>query len=254
MAKKSSELLRAPTEQAGGDEFLAKQRLLVVAPHADDETAGAGGLIARVKNAGGKVFVMVATVGDLEHFDSSGKVTTGGTRRNELAAAMKSLGVDDYEVLIEESALHLRLETLPRRDLADLIERKGRLATEKTRPTMIVLPAPSFNQDHEALYKAGITACRPHLASMKSFQQFVFVADAPQLAWSGPLHFKPTFYVDISGRFLDKKLEAYACHQSQIRPSPSQAGIDALRLLAETRGREISVAAAEAFECYRFVI
>jgi LmbE family N-acetylglucosaminyl deacetylase len=235
-------------------EFLRRQRLLVVAPHADDETAGAGGLIARVKDAGGKAYVMVVSVGDLEHFDATQMTTPHSTRREELTQAMRSLGVDDYEILLEEDRLHLRLETLPRRDLVDLIERKGRLATEKTRPTIIVLPAPSFNQDHEAVYKAGITACRPHLASMKSFQNFVLIADAPQLAWSGPPHFRPNFYVDISGVYLERKLAAYACHKSQIRPSPSQAGLDALRLLAETRGREISVAAAEAFECYRFVV
>ncbi len=235
-------------------QFLGRQRLLVVAPHADDETAGAGGLIARVKDAGGKAFVMVMSTGDLLHFDDTGRKTRKKTRRDELAAAMKMLEVDDWEIVFEDTRLHLRLETLPRRDLADQIERRARLATEKTRPTMIVLPAPSFNQDHEAVYKAGVTACRPHLPSMKAFQSFVLVADAPQLAWGAGAAFRPNLYADISGRFLDLKLKAYACHASQIRPEPSQAGLGALRFLAETRGREISVAAAEAFECHRFVI
>lgn len=235
-------------------EFLSKQRLLVVAPHADDETAGAGGLMTRTKAAGGKVFVMVASTGDLDHFDATGKITSKTTRRDELAGAMKALEVDDYEILFEDDKLHLRLETLPRRDLVDWIERKGRLSLEGCKPTMIVLPAPSYNQDHEAVYRAGITACRPHLAEFKVFQSFVLIADAPQLAWSGPPYFKPNFYVDVSGAYLERKLQAYACHKSQLRPSPSQAGLDALRLLAEVRGREISVAAAEAFECYRFVI
>ena len=235
-------------------QFLAKQRLLVVSPHADDETAGAGGLMARVKQAGGKVYVMVLSTGDLLHFDTTGKRTKKATRRDELAAAMKTLGVDDWEIVFSDTQLHLRLETLPRRELTDQIERRARLATERTRPTMIVLPAPSYNQDHEALYKAGIVACRPHLASMKAFQNFVLVADAPQLAWSGAAAFRPNLYVDITGKCLDLKLKAFACHQSQIRPEPSQAGIGALRLLAEARGREISVAAAEAFECVRFVI
>lgn len=234
--------------------FLSRQRLLVVAPHADDETAGAGGLIARVKEAGGKVFVMVLSTGDLLHFDATGKKTRKATRRQELAEAMNVLEVDDWEIVYEETSLHLRLETLPRRDLAEKIERKARLATEKTRPTMIVLPAPSYNQDHEAVYKAGLTACRPHLARLKAFQNFVLVADAPQLAWGTAVPFRPNFYVDISGPYLERKLKAYACHRSQIRPEPSQAGLGALRLLAEARGREISVPAAEAFECRRFVV
>ena len=234
--------------------FLSKQRLLVVAPHADDETAGAGGLIARVKDAGGKAYVMVLSTGDLLQFDDTGKKTKKATRRDELAGAMKALGVDAWEIVYEDTRLHLRLETLPRRELADQIERRARLATEKTRPTMIVLPAPSYNQDHEATYKAGIAACRPHHAKTKAFQSIVLIADAPQLAWSGRDAFHPNFYVDISGKFLEQKLKAFSCHKSQIRPEPSQAGIGAQRLLAEARGREISVAAAEAFECARFVL
>src|SRR5579872_1100671 len=159
-----------------GKQFLARQRLLVVAPHADDETAGAGGLMARIKDAGGRVFVMVMSTGDLLHFDDTGKKTKKKTRRDELAAAMKTLNVDGWEIVYEDTRLHLRLETLPRRELADKIERSSMLCTEKVRPTMIVLPAPSYNQDHEAVYKAGLAACRPHLHSHKSFQHFVLVA------------------------------------------------------------------------------
>lgn len=235
-------------------QFLARQRLLVVAPHADDETAGAGGLMARIKDAGGKVYVMVMSTGDLLHFDDTGKKTKKATRRDELAAAMKTLGVDGWEIIYEDTRLHLRLETLPRRDLADKIERGGQFSSEKVKPTMIVLPAPSYNQDHEAVYRAGLAACRPHLHTHKSFQQFVLVADAPQLSWSRATIFKPNFYVDISGKFLDLKLKAYLCHKSQVRPEPSQAGIGAIKLMAESRGREISLEAAEAFECHRFVL
>ncbi len=232
--------------------FLAEQRLLVMAPHADDEVAGAAGLMHRVKQAGGKVYVVVMSIGDLKHYDNTQGVTKGHTRREELAEAMKFLKVDDYEILLEDDDLHLRLDAIPRRDLVNLLEREGRLATDKVQPTMVVIPAPSFNQDHEAVYKAGITVCRPHLSSMKAFQRMVLVADAPQLAWNRePFH--PNFYVDLSD-CLDVKLEAYRKHKSQLRPPPHQGGVDALEALAKMRGREISVEAAEAFECMRMVL
>ncbi len=234
------------------ERFLARQRLLVIAPHSDDETIGAGGLMAKLKDLGGEVFVQVLTVGDLDHYDGRDGHTKGYTRAEELAAAMKVLRVDDFEILIHDNDWHLRLDHMPRRDLVNLIERGSRLAIDKIRPTMIVAPAPSFNQDHEALYKAIITACRPHLADLKPFQRMVLVADSPQLAWNTSA-FKPNFYVDIS-RYLPLKLEAFAKHESQQRPSPHMGGIEALRLLAEWRGREISVPAAEAYECMRFVI
>ncbi|MBI4229825.1 MAG: PIG-L family deacetylase [Planctomycetes bacterium] len=234
------------------DSFLARQRLLVIAPHADDEVAGAGGLMWRVKEAGGEVFVMVLSIGNLDHYDNKDGMVASRTRRDELADAMNLLKVDDFDVVLDDDHLHLRLDTLPRRDLVHHIERGSRLATDKVQPTMVVLPAPSYNQDHEALYFAGITACRPHLATMKAFQRFVLVADAPQLAW-GSQPFHPNFYVDISG-CLDRKLEAFRCHRSQQRPSPHQGGADAIEFLARARGREISVEAAEAFSCMRFVV
>jgi hypothetical protein len=44
--------------------FSPATRLLVVAPHPDDETLGAGGLIQRVRHAGGAVKVVFMTNGD----------------------------------------------------------------------------------------------------------------------------------------------------------------------------------------------
>ena len=234
------------------DRFLSEQRLLVIAPHADDETIGAGGLMARAKDVGAEVYVQVLTVGDLDHYDGRREHTSGYTRAEELSAAMEVLGVDDFEILISDSDWHLRLDGMPRRDLVNLFERESRLSIDRIRPTVIVAPAPSFNQDHEAVHQAVITACRPHLADFKPFQRMVLVADSPQLAWNDRT-FKPNFYVDITN-YLHLKLEAFSEHESQQRPSPHMGGIDSLRLLAEWRGREISVEAAEAYECMRFVV
>jgi LmbE family N-acetylglucosaminyl deacetylase len=234
------------------EDFLSRQRLLVIAPHADDETVGAGGLIARVKQAGGRAFVMVVSVGDLDHYDNREHPTKGSTRAAELANAMKTLKVDDFDILLPDEEMHLRLDSIPRRDLINLFEREGRLSIDKIEPTMLVLPAPSFNQDHEAVYKAGLTATRPHLATMKPFQRIVLIADAPQLAWNRNI-FHPNLYVDIS-EVLPLKLKAFSCHKSQQRPDPHQGGIDAIRILAEARGREVSIKAAEAFECMRFIV
>ena len=78
---------------------------------------------------------------------------------------MEVLGVDDFEILIDDPEWHLRLDKMPRRDLINLFERDARLAVDRIHPTMVAIPAPSFNQDHEAVFKAALTACRPHLAT-----------------------------------------------------------------------------------------
>lgn len=232
--------------------FWGGQRVLVVMPHADDETFGCGGTMARVRAEGGEVFVVVAAVGDLRHYDASHPYVTGETRARELAQAMETLGVDDFEILFNDPERHMRLDAVPRLELVRLIESEGRLSIDRVRPTVLILPAISYNQDHEAVFKAGFAACRPHLGAVKPFVRVVLAADAPQLAWTHtPFH--PNFYVDIT-HHLETKLRAHACHRSQLRPPPHHASLDHIERLARMRGSEIAVEAAEAFYCYRHVV
>ncbi|MFC2171328.1 PIG-L deacetylase family protein [Acidobacteriota bacterium] len=236
------------------DEFLGKQRLLILAPHADDETYGCAGTIAKTKNLGGEVYVVICSVGDLTHYDGSNTLVSGQQRLQEFEKVMKYLKVDDWDVLFQDADTHLRLDAIPRRDLIALIEREGKLAIDKVRPTMIMLPAVSYNQDHEAVFRAGFTACRPHVPDYKSFQKFILAYDNTSLSWSMEREkFHPHFYVDISD-FLHVKLNALSMHASQLRPSVHHGSVESVEFWAKARGREISVDAAEGFMCMRFVL
>ena len=42
---------------------LKNEKLLVIAPHSDDEVLGCGGLISKIKKEGGKVFVLIFNLG-----------------------------------------------------------------------------------------------------------------------------------------------------------------------------------------------
>lgn len=234
-----------------GDGFLAGARILVIAPHADDETFTSGGTIAKARAMGAEVFVTCVSVGDLAQYGTDEPVVAGERRAAELEAAMQVLEVDGYEVLFRDAEHHMRLDAVPRRDLVALLEREGRNAIDRIRPDAVILPSPCSNQDHEAVFRAGLVACRPHLRDAKAFVPVVLAADQPQLCWS-PETFKPNFYVDIS-EHLDLKLKAHACHVSQLRPPPHHGSLENIERLARLRGAEVSVEAAEAFFCHRFV-
>src|SRR2546422_3458147 len=262
-----------------------RERLLVLAPHPDDETFGCGGLMAKVKAEGGEVYVIVASLADLRQYgipepaparapaavgagarpvvagpatgnppaprDRGRVLVTGKERATELDQAMALLRVDGYEVLFTDADTHLRLDAIPRRDLVASIERDARYAIDKIAPTVLILPEASYNQDHEALFKAGFTACRPHLRGDRPFIRLVLSCDAPHLGWNfHPFH--PNFYVDIT-QHLETKLRAHACHRSQLKPSPHCASLENLERLARLRGAEVSVAAAEAYCSHRLV-
>lgn len=69
----------------------AASRLIVLAAHPDDETLGAGGLIATAAAAGTDVSVIVATDGEASHPRSSGAADLGARRRFEVVAALREL-------------------------------------------------------------------------------------------------------------------------------------------------------------------
>jgi LmbE family N-acetylglucosaminyl deacetylase len=267
------------------DQLFRESRLLAVMPHPDDETFACGGTIARAKATGAQVFVMIMSAGDLQQYHASQAAGAGGAsnspapglaaarprplghaseaghppllvsgsqRAAELEGAMSALEVDAYTIVYREAERHLRLDALPRRELIAQIERESELAIDRVCPDIVILPAPSYNQDHEATFAAGFAACRPHLPSEKSFVPVVLSADAPQLGWSvEPTRF--SVYVDISD-YLDRKLLAHACHRSQLRPEPSHASLENIERLARLRGSEVSLPAAEAFVCHRLLI
>jgi len=235
--------------------FWSKQKLLIISPHADDETFGCAGTMAKIKSHGGKVYVMLVSVGTVVQFTPQGEQEiSGDERETEFKKVMEFLNVDDFEILHRDTEIHLRLDSIPRKEIIGLIEKDAKLSLQKLNPTMIALPTISYNQDHEAVFKAGFTACRPHLRDIKSFQRIVVGYDNPAISWSLEREkFHPNFYIDISDH-LTRKLEAVSLYKSQMKPSTHHASIESIEYLSRVRGREISVEAAEAFVCYRFVL
>ncbi len=236
------------------DAFLSKQRFLVISPHADDESFGCAGTMARIKDLGGEVYVIVCSVGDLKHFDGTESMVTGAKRESELSEVMEYLKVDDFDVLFRDEESHLRLDAIPRRDLIHKIEQESRLSYNRLRPTMVAIPVSSYNQDHEAVFRAAFTAARPGMPALKPFQPLVIGYNNTSLFWSLEREkFHPNFYIDIS-KYLDRKLTALSMHESQMRDAIHHSSVQNVEYTARLRGSEISVEAAEGYMVFRHVL
>lgn len=237
-----------------GDEFLAKQRLLVISPHPDDESFGCAGTMARIKALGGEVYCMVCSVGTLKHYDGTDAMVTGDMRSTEMHRVMEYLQVDDWDVLYDDTETHLRLDAIPRRDLIQKIEQDSKLALDRLKPTMVAIPVSSYNQDHDAVFRAAFTATRPGVPSIKPFQPLVIGYNNTSLFWSLEREkFHPNFYIDISD-YLTNKLTALSMHKSQMRDPIHHSSVQNVEYTARLRGSEISVAAAEGFMVFRQVL
>jgi len=166
---------------------------------------------------------------------------------------MKLLKVDDWDVVYTDDDVHLALDAIPRRELVRLIERDSRLSIEKVEPTVILIPAFSYNQDHEALFRACVTATRPGVRSERHLVPYVLAYDNTSLFWSLEREkFHPNFYVDISD-YLPIKLQALRLHASQVRKPEFHGSPESLELMSRLRGKEISTDSAEGFMTLRAI-
>lgn len=105
----SQQETRVPGPGAFDVPLSASTRLLVIAPHPDDEALGAAGLIQRVRSVGGRVHVVLLTSGDgfpegvevaagVAHPGASDFRGYGVRRERETLDAMAVLGVTSADV------------------------------------------------------------------------------------------------------------------------------------------------------------
>lgn len=227
---------------------FSEERVLVIAPHPDDEVLGCGGLIAKVKEGDGEAHVLVMTVGDSPQY---GGRSRSQVRIKEMEMVMRYLKIDSFHLALPGNKYHLRLDMIPQRELIDVIE-SGEVSIASVKPTIVCIPFKhSTNQDHVAVSKASFTACRPVASSRKITPRVVLSYEQPETNWTEK-RFEPNFYVDITAH-IETKVRALSTYSSQVRDGSHPRSLENVRRMAELRGAEVGVGAAEAFECKRLI-
>ena len=221
-----------------------KQRILVLAPHPDDELLGAGGTIARAVSEGADVFVAILTKGYppqyTEEFTETG--------RREVRQAHQHLGVKETIMLTLPTAA---VDTIPQREVNFEISE----LLKKFEPEVMYIPFEGdIHRDHQLFAQAALVAARPTVPQVPtSIYAYETLSEsnwnAPYLAPS----FQPNTFVDISDH-LDAKLEAMKMVESQLKQFPHERSIEALEYLARLRGASIHRQAAEAFVLIRKIL
>lgn len=140
--------------------FAANDRLLVWAPHPDDETLACGGLIQRTLAAGGMLRIVFASDGDADpwpqrwserrwRLDAADAARWGALRRGETMRALRQLGVDAdaaHWLHWPDQGLSTLLHAQPATTLATI-----RALLREHAPTRIAIPCRhDSHPDHSA--------------------------------------------------------------------------------------------------------
>lgn len=227
------------------------QKLLVIAPHPDDEAIGCGGTIAKVKQEGGKVYVLFLTVGSTKDFSKIGKSTLF-QREREVKHVAAFLQFDDYHIAFPGDKYHLKLDIIGQHRLMDVIERESSVSIENIKPTMVAFPSfASYNQDHRIAAVATHAALRPAAKDSKHFVETVLSYESPADEWRIEQSLLTNFFVSLEQQHLDAKLQALKRYRSQLRAGSNPRSLDNVKIMAMTRGSQCGSTYAEAFTAYR---
>ena len=219
-------------------------RVLVIAPHPDDEVLGAGGAICHHVACGDEVHVLIVTQGNLEVFDRE----SVGQVREEAQQAHAVLGVHtthwgDFPAPGLDTVPHYRLVAFIRQVL------------DKVQPAIIYLPhGGDVHMDHHHVYRATLAASRP--ANGLSVRRLLCYETLSETEWGPPVRsdiFIPTVFVNISD-YLEIKKQAMACYRSQLRNYPHPRSLESITALAQVRGSTVGLSAAEAFMLVREIV
>ena len=239
MALNESATNPSPATPANGlPTFSAQTRLLVVAPHPDDETIATGLLIQQVLAAGGEVRILLLTAGDnnpwpqrwLERrvwIGAADRQRWGRRRHSELLQALHCLGAPTPalqtlgwpDMGVTDMLLHATAEAVP--PLASAIQ--------QFRPDLIALPAlDDRHPDHGSAH----VLVRLALAGQ---------SDPPRLLAylvHGHAHYNGFIEIHGSAAQTANKRNALAAHRSQMALSSKR-----LRRLTDMPERYLDLSA-----------
>jgi N-acetylglucosamine malate deacetylase 1 len=216
-------------------------RMLVVAPHPDDEVLGCGGTLLRRKAEGASLAWIIVT----EISGGAGWPAERVRQREvEIDAVAKAIGFDHVYNLRLPAA---RLDGVP---LGDLIDKLS-VAIRSFEPNEMLVPHRSdVHSDHRIVFDA-VAACTKwfRYPSVRRVLAYETLSETDLALGSGD-GFHPNVFVDIS-RFAERKLQLLAIYQSELGVFPFPRSPEALSALASIRGAASGFSAAEAFELLR---
>ncbi|KRA83614.1 PIG-L deacetylase family protein [Altererythrobacter sp. Root672] len=216
-------------------------RVLVIAPHPDDEILGCGGTMARLAAEGHDVHVAIATQGYPPAFSEESVAQV----RREMTNAHEIVRVTKTHVLDLPAAA---LDQVP---ASELNARLGRLV-EEVEPDTLFLPfVGDIHGDHQLIFLASMVAARPRHDKAPS-RIFCYETLSETNWYAAPITpaFVPNVFVDIADT-LQVKLDAFAAFESQVRRFPEERSIEAIEALARVRGAAVHLRAAEGFMLIR---
>ena len=207
---------------------VTAKRIVLVSPHPDDETLGAGALLKAQRERGVEIVVAAVTDGENAYADSDG---LAALRRHEQSCALELLGVagaDIHRFGLADSGLESQKH--------ELVELLTPLVTENT---LVIAPwTGDYHPDHEICGWAAQKVAKSQGAALVWYFFWTWHRGTP--ADLAGLDLQVFTFDDA---LLQVKLKALACHRSQLYRDAGDAILPDSLLAPAKRKFEVFAAA-----------
>tara|TARA_Y100001934_G_C12346249_1_gene772965 strand:+ start:650 stop:1318 length:669 start_codon:yes stop_codon:yes gene_type:complete len=214
-------------------------KVLVIAPHPDDETLGCGGTLLKHRLAGDENHWLILTnITEKDGWEIERVVH----RQEEIKKVAKEYEFTSVDKLDFPTK---KLDTFPMSELVEKIS----LIINRVKPNIIYLNGENdIHTDHQVAFKAA-------MSSVKSFrhsyiERILMYETLSETEFAAPRQghaFQPNVFVDISG-FFEQKCKIMKEYNGEVMAPPYPRSLEVIEALAKFRGSRAGVKYAEAFE------
>lgn len=204
-------------------------RILVLAPHTDDGEFGCGGTIAKFIDSGTDVYYAAFSLAE----ESVPAPFPKNILETEVKAATGVLGIKPGKLLLFKYQVR-HFATHRQNILEDLVK-----ISRDLEPDLVLMPSlHDLHQDHSTIANEGLRAFKR--TSVMAYE----------MPWNN-LNFATQSFISLTDEHVERKVKALDCYNSQ--KSKNYASAEFIKSLAHTRGTQIGVKYAEAFEILRWI-
>jgi LmbE family N-acetylglucosaminyl deacetylase len=222
---------------------MKSKKILVVAPHPDDETLGVGGTIAKLSDQGHEVSVLIVSghLPPLYKREDYEKTVIEANQAFDILGISNSDFLEIPATMIGDQPLHE-------------VNSKISMIVNDFGPHIVFCPYPDRHVDHRLVFDSVMVATRP-VGVGRSIEIVAAYETLSETHWNAA-HIEPNFIpnwvIDISDH-IEEKLDALRCYKSQILDFPGSRSIEAVEALAKFRGTQAGFGYGESFHIVRMV-
>lgn len=219
-----------------------KKKILVIAPHADDEILGCGGTINKFRSDY-SVNVLVMTNANKGNPKKYPDVKIKKIREESIRAS-KILKI---KKIFFENFPAPNLDQFPIALIAEALNKQIKLL----KPDMVFIPDKTdLHHDHKIIYQASLVATRP--LDNKFIKYLISYETLSETEWETE-RFNPNLFISLSENDIKKKIKAFKEYKSQIKNAYHPRSKEGIINLAKYRGQFINSKYAEAFKIIKAV-